>query len=99
LDYEGQIKEKLIKMKKALDKEERRLKLDQKAFWESYGWGHEYDYTELQRQFLVVDFYRKVTEMIAVGMAKYDSTLAGQHSTVCRTSAAHMHQYISKGTG
>jgi hypothetical protein len=99
LDYEGQIKEKLIKMKKALDKEERRLKLDQKAFWESYGWGHEFDYTELQRQFLVVDFYRKVTEMIAVGMAKYDSTLAGQRSTVCRTSAAHMHQYISKGTG
>lgn len=97
LQYEGEVKEKLIKMKKALDKEERRFKLDQRAYWEQYGWGQEFGLMDLQKTFLVASFYRKVQDMIELGLSKFESVMAGQRQTVARQSAAHMHQYISKG--
>jgi len=97
LEYEGQVKEKLIRMKKALDKEEKRFSLDQKVFWGRYGWGQEYDTLDLERQFILADFYRKVQDMIEIGLSKFSTVMAGQRTTIARQSAQHMHQYISKG--
>lgn len=97
LEYENIIKAQLIKLKKALEKEERRLKLDQRLFWEQYGWGQEFDYAELQRMRLVTDFAEKVQNLIATANAKADAALAGQETIHVRSTRAHIHQYISKG--
>jgi hypothetical protein len=97
LEFEAIIKAKLIKMGKALQKEEKRLKLDHRLFWEQYGWGQEFNYTELQRIRLVSDFPARVENMIDVAKAKAAAQLAGQEVVSVRTTRAHMHQLISKG--
>lgn len=98
LEFEALIKEKLIKMKKALDKEERRFRLDQRLFWEKYGWGQDFSYTEMQRARLMADFMEKINNITDAAAAKADATMAGQRQIHVRQSWQHMHQYISKGS-
>lgn len=98
MEYEAEVREKLIHMKKALEKEERRFRVDQKAFWERYGWSNEFDFMTVQRAIYLLDFYRQVQTMVELAKDKAATVDTGKSQVIVRHSAAHVDQYISKGT-
>lgn len=97
MKYEGEVREKVMRVKKALDKEEKRFQLDQRHFWEKYGWDQDFDWAELNRLLTVLEIVHKHQTMIITTRDKRETVLAQGEKNVVKYSAAHMHQYISKG--
>lgn len=95
--YEEKIREKVMSIKKALEKEEKRFGLDQRHFWEKYGWNQDFSMTELNRLITVLETLHKYGIMIELARDKKDTIMKQGDKTIVRSSAAHMHQYISKG--
>jgi hypothetical protein len=98
LEYENYIRDRVLTRKKALDKAENQFRLDLKHFWEKYEITSDVRFMDLAKKLFILEVYNRLKNIRKVAQDRAKNSAASSKRTHIRTSAAHMHQYVSKGS-